>query len=183
MRVMPAAHSPRKGLRARHLAAVGGEAGSEGCEPKVLVVVVSCESSLKREENAGATYVAVVGENVAGLGEVAVGELSFKRQDDIASAGMGKDLIGIGRAFIKEVSHCFRREFGDAAVEFVAEVAVVVDEANFFTFAGVVQGVEVVSAPASGVVGSGFPDACACAVAEEAKTDEDAGIVGTEEGR
>lgn len=115
---------------------MGGEAGSKGGEPKGGIVGVGFEAVGEGVEDRGAGHVAMVGEDLAGLGEVERGELGFDGLNDIAAAGVGEDLLWIGEAATVEGGDGFCGEAGDRAVELVFEFSAGVFETDFFAVGG-----------------------------------------------
>ena len=87
-------------------------------------------------------------EDFPGFGEVEAGDGGFDGLNDIASAGVGDDLVGLRAAAVVEGGYGGGGEVWDAAVELVFEFSAGVGEADFLAVGGDVVGVEVVKFPA-----------------------------------
>ena len=154
---------------------MGGEAGAEGGEPVALIRRGSVEALLQGHQHGGAAHVAAAGEDRAGLVQRKRQHI-FQGLDDIASAGVGDDLIGIGRAAGVERGDGFARELRDGAVQLVLEFPLIIAEADFFAVLGPMRGGEMAGLP---LVRSSLarPDRGRGTIAEQAEADEHAWVV------
>src|SRR5690606_9106088 len=124
--------------------------------------------------------VAMVAQHFAAFRE-GEGERGFEGVENIAPAGVGEDLIGIGGAVSIELGNGFGSQGWHRAMELVFQFSVGVDEADFFPFMRKVKGGEAPRLPLAGSVPRG-PNGGGGTVTEEAEADENAGIVVGEEG-
>lgn len=159
---------------------MSAEAGAETYEPEIAVGGVGlfvAECFLECEEDGRAAHVAVVAEN-AGTGvEVVWCDHRGQSLEYVASTRVGDDSANrpwaAGRP---EFVHGGSGELRDGAVEEVAKFTIAMFETEFVAVGRAVEGLKIESTEAAGP-GCAAPDRSRRAVAEQARADNDPGII------
>jgi hypothetical protein len=150
---------------------VGSEAGAEGGEPEVVAPGVALEAVLQCCEDAWTADVAVLAKNFPCRAQLLRGNRALDGFYDIASTGVGNEVIRRFRSHFKKLCDRFSRKCGHSAVELVFEAAPGIDEADFLPVLGFMDGPEILETELPSLVFAS-PDGCSGSVAKEAEADE-----------
>jgi hypothetical protein len=135
------------------------------------------ERLLEGEEDGGTAHVAAMGEDVFGLEKGVSWQAFLDGFEDVTAAAVADQGAFFERLFLGEGKDGVCGEIRDVAVELVAEVAVAVDEADFFAVLGKMEGVEMAEVFVVGADLFAVEQEGGSTVSEEAKADEHARVV------
>lgn len=135
---------------------------------------------LEGDEDGGAAEVAVVAQDVAAFLELIVGQRAFDGFDDVATTGMGEDLVDVSvvPGGAKQLTHGLGGNLGNGAMQLVLELSLRVHEPDLLAIFRLVDGLKILEAMLGAVVAGGrSPDGGAGAITKQTEADEHAGIV------
>jgi len=131
---------------------------------------------LQRCEDAWAADIAVLAQDFAGCVQLVSGNRALNGLDHIASTGVRDEALGVGRPHFKKLGDRFSSKGGNIAMQLVFEPTPGIDETDFFTVFGFVNGPEVLESELLALVLT-FPDGSGGSVTKKTEADEHAGLV------